>query len=336
MTVYQAQNGKWYTKFMYKRKTVHKLCAGATTKKEAEDMETCLRYKLQQQVNGVMPEEEKNVSFRRLIDLYTKHAKNNHKKFKNQRYYLNNLENYFGNGKPANMIKPNDIETFKNYLRINKKLKNSSINRYLEILSKMYNLAIDNNYLKENPVKKAGTLREDNIAIRFLTTEEEERLFTSIDENVPFLKPIVIMALQTGMRKGEILNLKWSDIKDGYIELLETKSGKMRDIPISSTLQDTLNSIPKLSKYVFINPKTNFPYVDIKKSWKKVLDGAGINSLRFHDLRHTVATRMVEKGIDLLVVKEILGHTMIETTMRYAHPVPARKLAAINILNDYR
>ena len=143
------------------------------------------------------------------------------------------------------------------------------------------------------------------------------------------------MALQTGMRRGEILNIEWTDIKDGYIELLKTKTNKARNIPLSSTLKNTLTALPKNNSYIFVNPRTHKPYKDIKKSWDKVRKDANIADIRFHDLRHTVATRMVAKGIDLLVVKDILGHTMIETTMRYAHPVPERKKAAIEILNSY-
>lgn len=137
------------------------------------------------------------------------------------------------------------------------------------------------------------------------------------------------------MRKGEILNLKWSNIKERYIELLDTKSGKPRNIPISETLKNVLNNLPQNTEYVFPNQLTGKPYSDIKKAWNKALKETDIKDFRFHDLRHTVATRMVEKGIELLVVKDILGHSMIETTMRYAHPVPARKQAAIDVLNTY-
>lgn len=341
MAVKKHSNGKWYCRFTVKGERKHLLCVGATNKAEAEALEAQYRYKLMQQQNGVLPREIRNVYFKRLKALYINHAKNNHKKYKNQKYYLDGLEEYFSNGQPVNKIKPEDIEKYKSHLKQkilkgDKRLKNSSINRYLEILSKMFNLAIDNKELSENPVSKAGKLREDNIEPRYLSVDEERRLYKSIDKFAPYLRPIVTIALQTGMRRGEILNLKWTDIKDGYIQLLETKSGNSRNIPTSTTLLKALKSIPKVSEYVFINPKTNKPYTDIKKSWHKVLDKANIENFRFHDLRHTVATRMVEKGIDLLVVKDILGHTMIETTMRYAHPVPERVQAAIEVLNDYK
>lgn len=335
MTVKQHSNGKWYCRFSFRGKDMHRLCRGATTKSKAEEIERAIIYDLELQEHGYKVKELKNIYFRRLKELYTSHAINNHKRFRNQVYYINSLERYFGNSKPVNDITPEDIEKYKAHLRNDRKLKNSSINRYLEILSKMFNLAIDNDLLTENPVRKAGMLREDNISVRFLLIEEQKRLYKSVDEVAPYLRPIITMALHTGMRKGEILNLKWSNIKCGFIELLETKSGKMRSIPISPILRDVLNQLPKVSEYIFVNPKTNRPYTDIKKSWHKVLNNAGIENLRFHDLRHTVATRMVEQGADLLVVKDILGHTMIETTMRYAHPVPANKRAAVNSLSNY-
>ena len=137
------------------------------------------------------------------------------------------------------------------------------------------------------------------------------------------------------MRRGEIFNLKWSniDFDYGFIELLETKSGKSRKIPLSKTMLELLNNTPRISEFVFVNKDTGNPYTDIKHGFSTVLEKADIQNFRFHDLRHTVATRLVEKGIDLVVVKEILGHSKIETTMRYAHAVPKRKLEAIEVLN---
>ena len=275
------------------------------------------------------------------------------KSYKNDKYTLNIIQNYFGNFSIVQKITPYQIEEFKHYLKTTRKLKNSSINRYTEILSKMFNLGIDNEIIKNNPLSKIQKLREDNHKIRFLTREEELRLFSEIertyevlDKNTKkikivqpyiFLKPIVITALHTGMRKGEILNLKWNniDFKYNFIELLDTKSGKSRRIPLSNILKNILERLEKISEYVFINPKTNKPYIDLKKSFKKVLMNANIENFRFHDLRHTVATRLVEKGIDLVVVQEILGHSKLTTTQRYAHPVPQRKLDAINVLNNY-
>ena len=182
-----------------------------------------------------------------------------------------------------------------------------------------------------------GHIFLSNHKIRYLTKSEEEKLFNAIDELYPHIKPIIICALQTGMRKSEIFNLQWANINYdyNYIELLETKSGKARKIPISDKLNKVFSKQSKNYNYVFTNLDTGLPYKDIHKSFNAVLKKANIKNFRFHDLRHTVATRLVEQGVPLPVVQEILGHSKIETTMRYAHAIPEQKINAINLLSNY-
>ena len=166
---------------------------------------------------------------------------------------------------------------------------------------------------------------------------EEENLYKAIRELRPHIEDIVTTALQTMMRKGEIFGLKWFQVNFDYniIRIVESKSGKARDIPISKKLLALLKSIPRTSEYVFVNPDTGKPYTDIKHSWKTVCNAAGLKNFRFHDLRHTAITRMVEKGVPLPVVQELAGHTKIETTMRYIHTSSKQKLDAIEVLNSY-
>lgn len=142
--------------------------------------------------------------------------------------------------------------------------------------------------------------------------------------------------------KGETLTSSnfTSLAKSAYNAIARTKmQGYGKEVAytmICSPLAYSTNeSLPELKEVVNVNPKTNQPYIDLKKSFHTVIDRAGIKDFRFHDLRHTVATRLVEKNIDLSVVKDILGHSKITTTQRYAHPVPQRKLEAINILSTY-
>lgn len=333
MSVYKKKNGKWYCRFQLNGERHHKLCTGAKTAKEAEQIETAFKYRLQQQQNGVIPRELGNVAFGTLRLLYLKHAENNCRSYKNIVYYVKVLEGYFGNGRMVQKIKPNDIETFKQEM-LSKGKKHSTVNRYLEILSKMFNLGISNQLIAYNPVNEVKKLLEDNHKIRYLTKEEERRLYSVLP---PWLKPIVTVALKTGMRRGEIFHLKWDniDFDFGFIDVLETKSGKARKIPFSDKLREVFDSLDRLSEYVFTNPKTLKPYVDIKKAWATALREADIKNLRFHDLRHTFATRLVEKGVPLPVVQELLGHAKISTTMRYAHVIPHQKIEAIAVLDSY-
>lgn len=353
MSVYKKKNGKWYYLFMLNGERKHGLCPGASEKKDAEKFENGIKFKLAQQQEGIIPREEKDVSLSELKKLYESYAKINKKSYDRDVYLLKIISKFFGDNCIVQDITPIRIEDFKEFLRTERNVKNSTINKYLMILSKMFNIGIDNEMLSKNPVEKVSKLRNDNHKIRYLTTDEEKRLFNEIEKEYDvldkytrqrkivqpylYLKPIVTVALQTGMRRGEILNLKWSniDFEQGFIELLETKSGKSRQIPLSKTLRDMFVQMPKANEYIFVNSQTGKPYTTIQKAFGTVIRKANIKNFRFHDLRHTVATRLATKGIDLTVVQEILGHSKITTTQRYAHPVPQRKLEAIDILNNY-
>ena len=168
-----------------------------------------------------------------------------------------------------------------------------------------------------------------------LTKDEENRLFKAIGDH--WIRPLVICGLQTALRKSQILNLKFDcvNFEERYVDILKSKNGKAIKIPMSDKLYNVLINQPRINEYVFVNPKTKNRHSNINDIFPEFLKKAKIKNFTFHDLRHTAATRMVERGIDLVVVKEILDHSDINTTLRYAHPVPKRKLEAIKVLNDY-
>lgn len=336
MTVYKAKNGKYYCRFKIHGIQKHKLCQGATTKAEAQAIEDAEKYKLRQEQAGLI-KRSVSVKFALLYSLYDKYSQLNKKSYDRDCYFVKILKTYFKPELDCLTQTMTDFENFKITLKEDRHSSNSTVNKYLNILSKMYNLAIAEKLLTENPLNDVKRYSERNYTVRYLTKAEEKRLFKAIDEVCPYIKPIIICALQTGMRKSEIFNLQWSNINFdyNYIELLETKSGKSRKIPISEKMLIVLKNQPKDSDYVFVNLETGLPYRDIHKSFQSALKKANISNFRFHDLRHTVATRLVEKGVPLPVVQEILGHAKIETTMRYTHVIPSQKVSAINLLSDY-
>ena len=155
------------------------------------------------------------------------------------------------------------------------------------------------------------------------------------------------------MRSGEILSLRWNQIKDGFIYLKNTKTDEPRQIPINDTLAEIFREIRReqglSSEYVFTYrhndwksrlPKSQMtavkekPFRRIWKAFKAAAKRAGIEDCRFHDLRHTFASHLVMKGASIKEVQELLGHENIKMTMRYAHLGDENKRKAVNLLND--
>ena len=203
-------------------------------------------------------------------------------------------------------------------------------------LKKVYRMAVDNNYLLKNPWQNIKKFPVKNYSVRYLKPDEEERLFKVLPE---YLKGIVIVALNTGLRKSNILELRWEQINFdfNFIEVLENKGNKHILIPLNEKLIQFFSNKPDVERkgYIFINPETGLPYKDIKKAWSTALEKANIENFRFHDLRHTFATRLIEKNIDIVVAKELMGHADISTIMIYVHSDADRKKNAINVIDDY-
>ena len=151
------------------------------------------------------------------------------------------------------------------------------------------------------------------------------------------LNPIVIVALNTGMRRGEILNLKWEnvDTNQRLIYIMGSKSGEKREIPINNLLLELLKRLRRSSKsdYVFSH-KDGSPFGKVDKSFRSACKRAGIKDLRFHDLRHTFASHLVMSGVDLKTIQELLGHKSLEMTLRYAHLSPDHKRKAVDNLGE--
>ncbi|MFH0702771.1 MAG: site-specific integrase [bacterium] len=348
MAVYQHKNGRWYLKLQIRGKRYHQAIPEATSKKEAEKAESVFKSEL---LHGRynLAERRKEKLFFDLAKEFELYAKTNRIGWEKDKSTVNKIKDHFGN-KSINQITPFAIEKYRSW-RKNNNIANATINREVGILRKMFSIAVDNDWIDENPCLacKVKPLREDNKKERFLTHEEEFKMIKACVDEYEYLRAIVICALNTGMRKSEILHLKWEcvDLKKRFLTLLKTKSGKVRKIPINDRLFKELQKLNqnKLSEYVFTNPETKIHYVDIRKGFLHICEQAGVNPKKknrkeektdfvFHDLRHTAATRMVAAGIDLVVVKEILGHSDITTTMRYSHPVPERKLQAVKALES--
>jgi len=285
---------------------------------------------------------EQRVKFEDFADEYLeKHCKTNNKSWLKSDYFnLKGLKKHFI-GKYLHEITPKDIEDYRAE-RI-KEVSKSTVNRALNCLSSLFNRAIEWDKATSNPMAKVKPYKVSGKRLRFLEKEEVNKLLLAIDQltltnkhnQYTHLKPIVIVALHTGMRKGEILGLKWHDIdiKRNIIYLYNTKNGENREVPMNEVVQKTIIGVFKNpeSQYIFCN-KDGKPYGDIKKSFFTALNKAGIINFRFHDLRHTFASHLRMLGYALDTIAELLGHKSLEMTKRYAHLSPDYKQRAVDAL----
>jgi len=172
-------------------------------------------------------------------------------------------------------------------------------------------------------------LQERNIRVRYLEEEEIDKLCRACPD---YLKPIVITALNTGIRREEILFLEWKelDLRHRIIYVLDSKNGEAREVPMNNIVYHTLLRVKKYTQVFCKSDGTRFH--DIKRSFARAKETAAINNFRFHDLRHTFASHLVMAGIDLKTVQKLLGHKSIAMTLRYAHLSADHKKAAMDAL----
>jgi integrase len=271
---------------------------------------------------------EQHIKLEDFAKLYMQnYSRPNKLSFSRDQICINHLLGHF-KGQYLTEINVFDVEDYKR-IRL-KKVKPPTVNHELKCLKAMLNKAMEWGIINEYPLSRIKLLKTENKRLRFLELEEIERLVSACEGNIA---AIVTLALHTGMRRGEILSLKWRDVDFNHrlITLLRTKNGEKREIHMNDIVYDTLLAHPrnKRSQYVF-SYKNGKQIRDIRGSFEQALKRAGITDFRFHDLRHTFASHLVMAGIDLTTVQELMGHKSYLMTLRYAHLSPRHKKAAVD------
>jgi integrase len=331
------RNGKYYCRFQINGERHHKLCTGATTLKEAQSIENAFKYKLQQMQNGVIAREnKKRYKLKHLKESFLTYSKINRAVYKQDIGRMNIIFQFFNEETYADSITRKNVEEFKTWL-LDKGRTKKTINLYIGILRIAYNLAIKDKWVIENPFVSSVEFKHIEPKKRqYLAAEAQEHLNNAVPD---FFMPVIITALNAGIRRDNIINLKWEylDFNFRMIEITKNKGNKHIKIPMNNTLYNLFISMERVSEYVFINPKTGTKWgtTAFNKLWRQIREKAGLPDLKFHGLRHTVATRLVKEGIPLPVVKELLAHSDIKTTMQYNHIDSLDMINAINVLNSY-
>lgn len=214
-------------------------------------------------------------------------------------------------------------------------------NRYLAALSHAFTVAMKEwGWLDENPMRKVTKPKENQGRLRYLDEDELKRLRHACKASAnPYLYPVVMLALSTGMRRAEIMELTWDlvDLKTGRLRIEKTKNKERRMLPLQGEARTALAELGKVRRLdtAMLFPSHDNPNkpMDLRKPWEAALAEAGITSFRFHDLRHTCASYLAMHGVPLLTIAEVLGHKTLQMVKRYAHLSDQHKAEALSLLD---
>lgn len=327
MAVYLRKGSKFWQAEYYVNGEQVQFSTRMTNKKAAEKV-LALRLAEVMQGDYVKPV---RTSFAELGQRYMNYAKVHKRSWVRDGQILTHLNGAFGH-LLLSQVTAQPIERYKEQRA--QSVSPATINRELAGLKRMFNLAEQwGLHRGRNPMKGIRFLAENNLKLRTLSEEEEGRLLSHCS---PYLQDLVIFAINTGLRLGEILNLTWEevDLENGILTLLVRKNRRVLEMPLNEKALPVVkgwHGIRK-SEYVFYNPETGEQWKDLWLGLKKACRKAGLTGITWHTFRHTFASRLNGNGTDLVTVKELLGHADIKTTLRYAHTNRAAKASAVRRL----
>jgi integrase len=302
-----------------------------SSKRDAEDL---LALRKSEIFRGTFRRPVK-ITVRELGAKYMEYAKGNKRPWLRDEQMLAKLTAYFGAERQVREINPADIEGFK--LQRRSEVSGATVNRELALLKHMFNLAINwDLYLGSTPVRKVKFFQEMNLGFRTLTLDEERKLFAS---TTPYIHDVASFAVNTGLRIGEILTLTWDrvDLENNLSSVFAHKTHKIRPVPLNREARRLLEywALGKRNEFVFYNHETGKPFVDLDAGFALACRKSGIEGVTWHTLRHTFASRLVNRGVDIVRVQQLLGHSTVTVTMRYTDTNLDSKRSAVAKLESF-
>lgn len=329
----------WWYKFKKGGKTIEgstKLTDFKSAKKVFEARRS--KYILGEEVPGEKPQ----IKLGELLETYMRdHARLNKRSGFRDEARCRRLLEFFGNCR-ASEVTPQRVEQFKAFRRqqlvAGHPIAPSTCNRDLACLKTAFSKGVLWGLVDGNPVKRVSLFNEkDRGRMRLLTQEEKARLLAACSTA---LRRLVIFALKTGTRQGEMLALRWSDVDTvgNRIVIRKSKSGKIRPIPIHPDVAEVLQGVPRRGEHVFSDkrggPLSRMGWV--RTQFHLAVEKAGLGDYRWHDLRHQFCSDLIMAGCDAATVKELAGHSSLAVTERYVHLHPQHRITAINLLKSER
>jgi site-specific recombinase XerD len=238
--------------------------------------------------------------------------------------------------RPADSITPQDLEHHLAQTAEESDWAPATVNRYRALVSLVFRLGIENGKVKENPARLVKHRQVNNSRTRWLAPEEEVRLRVAIQAGCPEHMPELDLALNTGLRLGELYGLTWENVNVSrrVLTVHRSKNGETRHVPLNSAALAALTELRNRGEGtgpVIRNPQGE-PLAGPRYWFEPAVGRAKIRAFSWHCLRHTFASRLVMAGVDLRTVQELLGHKSIAMTVRYSHLSPTHTLAAVERL----
>jgi integrase len=344
--LFRNADGKWCIDITVKKRRVIRVIGDS--KREAEAALAVIRTSL---INGKLGiGSSKNVLFKDFGEKFlTTYAVKKRSYRTDLTAYNIHLKPYFGDVLLAD-IKIERIEKYQAMRKAEKTLRKAkdgtpretsgaTVNRELALLRTMLNKAIEWEYLDASPIHWRRVKKyNENGRERYLTADERERLFAALDDTGPILRNFIILALNTGLRRGELMGLRWANVNldDGLIclERAQRKNNKVLRVPLNENALEVLRRLPRVSEYVLCDPETGERVLSFRKTFASACKAAKIKDLRIHDLRHTFGTMLNARGVDLPTISSLLGHSSITMTSKYISPITAVQKRAVDCLVD--
>jgi site-specific recombinase XerD len=274
-----------------------------------------------------------NITLPELGNRYIEYAKVHKRSWKRDVQMLGNLQAFFGPSKLRD-ITALRVEDYQQ-ARV-KDVCPATSNREMALLKHMFNMAERwGQHHGANPVRLVKFLPENNLRFETLSEEQEERLLMA---SPPYLREMILFAINTGLRTSDIFNLQWMevDIEQRRLKRIVKKSDKPLSLPLNETAFGIIEArlAVQHGPYVFYSPMTGDRFKDVKGALLAAVKRAGLPKITWHMFRHTFASRLTRDGVDLVTVKDLLGHSDISTTMRYAHSNDEAKRRAVQKLRN--
>lgn len=319
-----GSRSKVYTYYFRYRGKVYTGSTEETKKERAREVERIKRQELRHGRGSII----RDIPFSDLVQEYLNLHASQRKSLKFYEATTTILERHFGS-RLLSSIGPRDVQEFIAERR--QTVKTSTANRSLVVLKHMLRLAVEWGYLASSPATGFKLEREENRREFFLTPEQWEALGAELPS---WLRPLVLAALHTGARRSELVNLEWEDVdfRRKLIRFRRTKNNEDRVVAMSETLAGELRGMKSRIKggRVFRGFRgAPLKANSFRGAFESAVSRAGLKGFRFHDLRHSAASFMVQAGIPLNTVREVLGHKSITMTLRYAHLAPEHQRDAV-------